>query len=346
MSLDISLTEYGLLFLTSLALVSVLTPLMRTIALKTNFVDSPTPSHKSHVEPVPYLGGVAIMFGVLITIYLALLLEGGSSIVALASSVLMPALILGIVGLIDDKISLPPFPRFIAQSFAGGITAWLIVSSNTVGNPTGNDFFDALISTLWVIFITNSINFFDNVDGGASGAIAIVSVVLFAITLKNGQILIAAISIVLLGATIGFLFWNKSPARIYMGDAGSLFLGVLISVLIIRLDPQIDSKSLSLAVPILIMAIPILDTTVAVSSRLRRRVSPFKGGRDHLSHRLMRMGLSKRKAVFSLWTLTAIFAFSGALLSMNFIHSKVLFPLVVILWFTLAAIFLRVSDTD
>lgn len=346
MSLDITVIDYWLLFVTSFLLVGGLTPLMRTIALRTNFIDSPNSSHKSHSEPVPYLGGVAIMFGVLITVYVALLLEGRSSIVTLASSVLLPALILGLIGLIDDKVSLPPFPRFIAQSFAGVITAWLMISSGTLGNPIGNTVADALVSILWVVLITNSVNFFDNVDGGASGSMAIVSAVLFAITLENGQVLIAGFSLVLLGSMLGFLLWNRSPARIYMGDAGSLFIGMVISVLTIRLNPQVESRPMSLAVPILVMAIPILDTTVSVFSRLRRRVSPFKGGRDHLSHRLMRIGFSKHRAVFSLWTLTALFAFSGALISTGTAYSHVLLTFVLIFWIVLAVMFLRVSDTD
>jgi UDP-GlcNAc:undecaprenyl-phosphate GlcNAc-1-phosphate transferase len=319
---------------------------MRIVALKTNFVDSPNSLHKSHVEPVPYLGGVAIMFGVLVTIYLALMFENNASKIPLASSILVPALILGLVGLVDDKFSLPPLPRFIAQSIAGALTAWLITTSNNVGNPTGNEALDVLVSIFWFVFITNSINFFDNVDGGASGAMAVISIALFGITFINGQVLIAAVSIILFGAMLGFLFWNKSPARIYMGDAGSLFLGVLISVLTIRLDPQTDSKSMSLAVPILIMAIPILDTTVAVFSRLRRRQSPFKGGRDHLSHRLMRAGLPKQKAVAALWSLTAFFAFLGLAVSVNFYYSKILLIIATVSWLLLATVFLKLPDTD
>jgi len=346
MAFDMKLVDYGVLFATSLVLVSAVTPVMRVIALKSNFVDSPNSSHKSHVAPVPYLGGMAIMFGVLTTIYVALFFENGATNIPLASMVLIPALMLGLVGLIDDKVSLSPLPRFIAQSIAGALTAWLITSSNTVGNPTGNELLDVSVSITWFVFITNSINFFDNVDGGASGAIAAISATLFGITFINGQVFISAVSVVLLGAMLGFLFWNKSPARIYMGDAGSLFLGVLISVLTIRLDPQTDSKSMSLAVPILIMAIPILDTTVAVFSRLRRRVSPFKGGRDHLSHRLMRAGLTKRKAVVSLWILTALFAVSGLLVSINLYYSKALLILAIASWLLLAALFLKLPDTD
>ncbi len=117
----------------------------------------------------------------------------------------------------------------------------------------------------------------------------------------------SSFSIVTAGATLGFLLWNKSPAKIYMGDAGALFLGVLISVLTIRLNPGIAPSLMSLAIPPILLAVPILDTSIAVLSRIRRGTSPFQGGKDHLSHRLIRRGLSRRVAAFSLWSLSGIF---------------------------------------
>ena len=127
--------------------------------------------------------------------------------------------------------------------------------------------------------------------------------------------MIAALSTVTAGATLGFLIWNKSPARIYMGDAGALFLGVLLATLTVRLNPETQTQVGSYLTPIFLLAIPILDTTVAVLSRLKRHISPFQGGQDHLSHRLIRAGLSRRKAAVSLWTLSAIFAAVAILIS-------------------------------
>jgi UDP-GlcNAc:undecaprenyl-phosphate GlcNAc-1-phosphate transferase len=110
------------------------------------------------------------------------------------------------------------------------------------------------------------------------------------------------------GATLGFLMWNKSPAKIYMGDAGALFLGVIISVATIRLNPGITSIWQSLAIPVILLAVPLLDTCVAVFSRLSRGVSPLTGGKDHLSHRLVRAGLSRRRAAISLWSASGVSA--------------------------------------
>jgi len=183
-----------------------------------------------------------------------------------------------------------------------------LVSTNTLGSPTGSKVIDVFITILWIVGLTNAVNFFDNVDGGASGAIAISSAFLGLLAMQGGQILIASLSFVLCGATLGFLVWNKPPARIYMGDAGALFLGVLVASLAIRLDPNPINRISSFAVPIFLLAIPILDTSVAVTKRILRGVSPFQGGRDHLSHRLMGRGIEKRKSVLILWALAFYFS--------------------------------------
>jgi UDP-GlcNAc:undecaprenyl-phosphate GlcNAc-1-phosphate transferase len=228
----------------------------------------------------------------------------------LATSVLGPALALGLIGLWDDVKDLPPLPRFIAQSIAGIFTASILIITNNVANPTGSNFFDAAITVFWIVGICNSINFFDNLDGGAAGTVAIISIFLFFIAYDRQQVLVSALAIVTAGATAGFLIWNRAPAKIYMGDAGALFLGIIISVLTIRLSPGVVPQVKSFAIPLALMAVPILDTTVAVTSRIYRGISPFQGGTDHLSHRLVRAGLSRRVTAFTLWALAA---FYGAL---------------------------------
>ena len=163
-----------------------------------------------------------------------------------------------------------------------------------------------MITIVWIVGIINSINFFDNLDGGAAGAVAATSLGLALITYASGQYLLCATSISVLGAVLGFLIWNRNPAKIYMGDAGSLFLGTILSVLTIRLNPRVDSQIVSFSIPILLLAVPVLDTSVAVLSRIRRGVSIFQGGQDHLSHRLIRNGYSKRQTAFRLWLLCVV----------------------------------------
>ena len=345
--MELNFSEYLALFFTALIFVGVLTPLVRKVALRIEILDAPTESHKTHKEAIPYLGGVAIIIGTCLTTYLAILVSGQASALSLVSAVLIPAVLMGVVGLVDDIKKLSPWPRFIAQNLFGLVIAFVLIATSTLGSPTGNTLIDVLITIIWIVGITNSINFFDNVDGGASGTVAISSLFLFFLSFQGGQYLIAALSLVLTGATTGFLLWNRPPARIYMGDAGALFLGILIATLTLRFDPNPINLSASFALPILLLAVPILDTSVAVISRLRRRISPFQGGQDHLSHRLMRAGISKRQAVLSLWLISAFYCFIAVAISnAPFDLERVLTGIAGLIWLLMLILFLKTSDSS
>ena len=342
----ISQVDYFILFVISYALVGLLTPLMRKIALAQGVLDRPNSAHKSHKHPVPYLGGVAIIIGVVIVSYIALISNKFTwSNFWLATSVLGPAIIMGLVGLWDDLKSLNPLPRFIGQSIAGVVVAFILILNNNIGNPTGITALDAAITVLWIVGICNSINFFDNLDGGAAGTVAITAISLTYLAITGDQYFIAALSIVVAGSTLGFLIWNRAPARIYMGDAGALFLGLLIATLTVRFKPSTDNVATSFAIPVLLLAIPILDTTVAVFSRLRRKVSPFQGGKDHLSHRLVRYGLSRKVAAITLWLLSALYGLFAVLSSLqNFNYEFLILITASVIWISLLALFLNTKD--
>jgi UDP-GlcNAc:undecaprenyl-phosphate GlcNAc-1-phosphate transferase len=277
-------------------------------------MDAPNMARKTQAEPVPYLGGVAIALGITITTLAAVYVGGNKNaenagqLKDLALTVLLPALLLGAMGLIDDLRSLSPWPRLIAQSLVGTVVAIVIVNSGTTGTPFGTSTINTAVTIFWIVGICNSINFFDNLDGAASGAVAIAALGVFFIAFDRGQELVSALSIVTAGATFGFLMWNKSPAKIYMGDAGALFLGIIISVATIRLNPGIEPTWKSLTIPAILLAIPLLDTCVAVFSRLARGVSPLTGGKDHLSHRLVRAGLTRPMAAIALWAASGVCA--------------------------------------
>ncbi len=321
--------------------------MMQLVAKRFGVIDTPSEIHKTHHKPVPYLGGVAIAVGVVTVTYLASFASNfNRSTFLLASSVLVPAIVMGIVGLIDDIRKLSPWPRFIIQSGFGVAISILLVSTNTLGTPFGSYFIDIPITVLWIVGITNSINFFDNVDGGASGAVAISAIFLFILSWQGKQFLIAALSIVLAGATLGFLLWNRPPARIYMGDAGALFLGILVASLTIRFNPNPIDRIASFAVPFLLLAVPILDTSVAVISRLRRGISPLQGGKDHLSHRLMRSKFTKRQAILLLWILSIFFGAIAIVVSLApFSLERYIVYLALMFWLIAFVIFSKLSDS-
>jgi UDP-GlcNAc:undecaprenyl-phosphate GlcNAc-1-phosphate transferase len=251
------------------------------------------------------------------------------------------------MGLYDDLKGLEPWPRLVAQTIAGIAVAIYLIQNDTLGQAFSNQALNYAVTIIWIVGICNSINFFDNLDGGASGTVAVISIFLFAIAFNQGQSLVSALAVVTAGATLGFLIWNKTPAKIYMGDAGALFLGIIIAVLTIRLDPEVGPQSRALAIPLLLMAVPILDTTTVVISRLSRGISPFTGGRDHLSHRLMRKGLGRKATAYVLWAIAA--AFGAIAFIACCVETSLAFPAIYAagaIWIALLTTFLRIPATD
>jgi UDP-GlcNAc:undecaprenyl-phosphate/decaprenyl-phosphate GlcNAc-1-phosphate transferase len=320
--MSINSAQFAILGLAAFALTGLLTWPVRALAIRLGAMDAPNLVRKTQSEPVPYLGGIAIALGISLITLGAVFVgadnfagENNDQIKDLALTVLLPALILGALGLFDDLHSLSPWPRLITQTVIGTAVAFVIVENGTIGTPFGNggtgdlgSWVNTAVTIFWIVGICNSINFFDNLDGAASGAVAIAALGVFVIAFDRGQELVSALSIVTAGATIGFLMWNKSPAKIYMGDAGTLFLGIIISVATIRLNPGITPTWQSLAIPVMLLAVPLLDTCVAVFSRLARGLSPLTGGKDHLSHRLVRGGLTRPMAAISLWSASGVCA--------------------------------------
>jgi UDP-GlcNAc:undecaprenyl-phosphate GlcNAc-1-phosphate transferase len=359
--MSITTTQFAILGVAAFALTGLLTWPVRALAIRLGAMDAPNMARKTQAEPVPYLGGVAIALGISIITLGAVFVgadnfagENNDQLKDLALTVLLPALVLGAMGLFDDLRSLSPWPRLITQTVVGSIVAFVIVENGTIGTPFGQgasgdsgSWINTAVTIFWIVGICNSINFFDNLDGAASGAVAIAALGVFIIAFDRGQELVSALSIVTAGATIGFLMWNKSPAKIYMGDAGALFLGVIISVATIRLNPGITPTWQSLAIPVILLAVPLLDTCVAVFSRLARGLSPLTGGKDHLSHRLVRAGLSRRVAAVSLWSASGVCALFA--LGVYFFADSLGLLLILVFaadWLTALILFLRTQSQD
>jgi UDP-GlcNAc:undecaprenyl-phosphate GlcNAc-1-phosphate transferase len=361
--MDISPFQFVILGVAAFALTGLLTWPVRALAIRLGAMDAPNLARKAQKEPVPYLGGVAIALGITITTLAAVYVgvnrsgENVGQIKDLALTVLLPALALGAMGLVDDLRSLSPWPRLIAQTVVGTVVAFVIVNSGTIGTPFGTgsaddglsngSWINTAVTIFWIVGVCNSINFFDNLDGAAAGAVAIAALGVFVIAFDRGQELVSALSVVTAGATIGFLMWNKSPAKIYMGDAGALFLGIIISVATIRLNPGIDPIWKSLAIPVILLGVPLLDTCVAVFSRIARGLSPLTGGKDHLSHRLVRAGLSRPMAAVSLWGASGLCAVVAILLYMYpDSYGTALIYLFAAGWLAALVMFLRTPSQD
>ena len=306
--MTLSVGQLIILGVGSLLISGLLTWPVRKLAIRVGAMDAPTLERKVQKEPVPYLGGISIALTISTITYGSVIAsDSRTSTFPLASFVLVPALFMAAMGLVDDLKGLQPLPRLVMQTLAGIIVAVALVTTDTMGVAFSNPILDIGISIVWIVGICNSINFFDNIDGGAAGTVAVATLGVAYIAYSRQQELISALAIVTAGATLGFLFWNKAPAKLYMGDAGALFLGVLLSVLTIRLNPGIIPNWKSLAIPPILLAVPILDTCIAVFSRIYRGISPFQGGKDHLSHRLVRKGLQRKTAAISLWGLGTVF---------------------------------------
>jgi UDP-GlcNAc:undecaprenyl-phosphate GlcNAc-1-phosphate transferase len=346
--MKIDLLGYTGLFLFSLLIAAGSTPFFRNLALKQKILDTPNSERKIQRTAVPYLGGFGIALAVVLTTFAAITFsEATSENYFLALSVLAPAIVLGLIGFIDDKKHLTPLSRFIAQTFAGVFTALVLILTNTVGNPTNSIFLDVLLTIIWVVGICNAINFFDNMDGAAGGISALSGFGFAIIGLQNGQYFVAAFGLVLSGACVGYIFWNWNPAKIYMGDAGALFIGIILAALAVRVDPVSVSGIGAFFVPICVLALPILDTTTVVIDRLRRKVSPFEGGLDHLSHRLRRKGLSVRQSVTTLCLFQVISILIGFLINMSGnTYDSILATLEMLLGVSLLIWFLRIPAQD
>lgn len=277
--------SWGPSFLVALAVTACVVPFLRRLAVATGFVDRPG-SHKSHHRPTPYLGGVGLIAGVLTGMLVARHLGVHVVVIALGAGVL------GTVGLIDDHRTVNPGIRVLLQLAAAGVPVLLGLRVSVTGVLA----VDAAITIVWIVGVTNAFNLLDNMDGLSGGVAAAAGLSVLALAALGGQGPAADVAGAVVGACVGFLLYNRRPASIFMGDTGSLFLGFVVAVLAIEVDPNL-SPPMSFFVPLLVLGLPMLDTATVVLARVRRGHSVLRGGKDHLSHRLVALGLQPGPAV-------------------------------------------------
>jgi UDP-GlcNAc:undecaprenyl-phosphate GlcNAc-1-phosphate transferase len=293
------LTQIMLIFTAALTLALAATPVARRLAVRTNMVDQPT-QRKTHVTPTPMLGGLAIYAAVL----LALIIFGDKFYVHQVAGIIIGASLISFLGLWDDRMPLPAGIKLLGQMIPVIVLIMTGVQVSIFDSPILN----IAITLIWVLFITNAVNFLDNMDGLSAGITAMASAYFLLLAALSGQYLVGALTAALLGACIGFLFYNFNPASIFMGDTGSLFLGFVLAAVGIKLRFPTNIPAVTWMIPVLVLGVPILDTSLVIVSRLRQGNNPFTTpGRDHLSHRLVKMGYTRREAVLLLYLLGSIF---------------------------------------
>lgn len=341
----IYLVAFAVSFLIALAL----TPVIRSYALQHGILAYPG-DRSVHIKPIPYLGGLAIFVAFLVAA--AIFLPFGRQLGAL----LLAATILAVVGAVDDVRGLSPWSRLGWQTLAAcvalaggiGITAvtspfggvidlsWGRFPVELLGfefhiTPIAN-----LLSILWMVGMVNVINFLDGLDGLASGVSAITALIIFALSLtpQVDQPLVALLAIILAGSALGFLPFNFYPAKIFMGDSGSYFLGLMLAMLAIYSGGK-------LATVLLVLGFTVIDALWAAIRRIRKGVHPFSADREHLHHLLLQAGLSQRRAVIALYLLAGAFGLI-ALVSASFYKLIALLILLIVVIVLIASL-IRIS---
>lgn len=288
------------------------TPLVRKLAFRVGAIDVPTDNRRMHSKPVPTMGGLAIF----LSFTLAMLAFEPMDVSNLG--LLGGALIIVLMGVIDDIRPLRALDKLIAQILAALVPIFCGVVIDKVA------WFDTFIyfgdwsipiTVLWIVAITNTINLIDGLDGLACGISAISSLALLIVSLLSLQNqTIIMITAILAGSCVGFLPYNRHPARMFMGDVGALFLGYVLSVISIQGFFKVNAM-IAFVAPFLVLGIPILDTLFAIVRRLLNGQHPFTSDRQHFHHKLIDMGLNQKQAVSLLYAISALLGISAILLA-------------------------------
>jgi UDP-GlcNAc:undecaprenyl-phosphate/decaprenyl-phosphate GlcNAc-1-phosphate transferase len=312
--------QYLVAFVASLLLSAVITRQVRRLAIARGWLIAAGGERHIHKSPVPRLGGVAILFTIV-------LIVAGWSVVCRVRHVyfpqrqvgalLGPTLLIFIVGLIDDFRSLSPTTKFGAQAIAA---VWLFYDGFNItrfqlffqDRPLSGDL-SLLLTIFWILLVTNAFNLLDGLDGLAAGSALFSTIVVFIASWTAGNNLTTVTTVVLAGAVAGFLRYNFNPATIFLGDCGSLVTGFLLGAVSIA-GSQKASATVAIGIPVLSFGLPLLDTGFAVLRRLLNRRPLFSADGDHIHHKLLQRGFSPRQAVIVLYGISAIFGFLSLLL--------------------------------
>ncbi|MBQ4516804.1 MAG: undecaprenyl/decaprenyl-phosphate alpha-N-acetylglucosaminyl 1-phosphate transferase [Clostridia bacterium] len=331
-------------FIVALIISYAATPLVIKLAFKIGAVDVPKDKRRMHKKAMPLLGGLAIFYGFFVAVlcFSEFTLPSGSINWGLIG-MLIGSIIITVLGIFDDRKPLPAKLKFIIQILAAAIPVFLNVRVFAISNPFSPDELIRLpewlsigASIIWIVGITNAVNLIDGLDGLAVGVSSIAAVALLSILLisHNTSLTLLVLAAALAGACFGFLPYNFNPAKIFMGDTGSTFLGFILACISIQ-GPF--KTYVAFMVPLLVLGLPIFDTTFAILRRLAKGQGIMTPDRGHLHHRLIDKGFSHRKTVVILYGLSAMLAISGIVIllsgltrAMILIFSVVLFLVITV----------------
>lgn len=285
----------------------ICTPLVKKVAIKINAIDIPKDNRRVHKEPIPLLGGAAIYVSFILSVFVK---KGNITSEELA--IILGATIILFGGILDDIKDIRPLQKLAIQLIAAFCLVIMGVKIQLVTNPFSDKIpffniglFSVPITIIWVIGVTNAINLIDGLDGLAAGISLISTLTILFIAILMERNTAASLTAILSGAILGFLPYNFNPATIFMGDTGAQLLGFLLAAISIKGAIK-SAATFTIVIPILILGLPIFDTLFAMIRRKLNGKPIMQGDRGHLHHRLLDMGMSQRKAVLTMYGISAV----------------------------------------
>ena len=305
-------------FLIALIVVLVVTPGVIVLADKTGAMDAPD-NRKVHKKPIPRIGGLAIYIGFMVAVLLIINFAELSPEVARGiQGLLIGGTMVVLLGIVDDYTNLPAKVKLLGQILAACVVVYYDVRIDFITDPFGDylylEYLAAPATVFWIVGLTNTVNLIDGLDGLAAGVSTIAAFTIFLVALEQGVLIVAIFMAALAGAAVGFLYYNFNPAKIFMGDTGSMFLGFILAGVSV-IGAVKSAATIALIVPIMALGVPIMDTTFAIIRRYRGGVPIFKPDKGHLHHRLLDMGFTQRQAVLLMYVISALLGMSAVVLN-------------------------------
>lgn len=307
--------DYALAFIIALGVAFIITPAVIRLAQATGALDKPD-KRKVHKKPIPRIGGLGIYLAFMVSIIVtATAATLDDEMIREIIGLIVAGSLIVVVGLVDDYKNLPAKIKLLGQIFAAMILVLgFDVRIDFVTDPFGDylylDEFAVPVTIFWLVGLTNTVNLIDGLDGLAAGVSAIASVTIMLVALEQNFLLVAGLTAALAGAACGFLFYNSHPARIFMGDTGSMFLGFMLAGISV-VGAVKSTATIALIVPILALGVPIMDTTFAIIRRFLGGRPIFQPDKGHLHHRLLSIGFTQRQAVFLMYVISAMLGLSA-----------------------------------